>query len=114
MTNLNLFTLLTFDDFSHYMAGLIEGDGTIYVPREEYSIKGKKNYPSIQIAFHIKEIPLAMQIIKKLGAGSVAEKKGTQSIVLTVNSKEGLKILVGMINGKMRTPKIKRLYALIE
>ena len=39
-------------EFSSYLAGLIEGDGTIIVPKTERSAKGKINYPSIQIVFH--------------------------------------------------------------
>ena len=35
---------------SSYVAGLIEGDGTIHVPKTERSNKGNLNYPSIQIA----------------------------------------------------------------
>jgi len=43
-SNLNL--------FAHYLAGLIEGDGSIVVPKVLRDNKGRKTYPSIQIAFH--------------------------------------------------------------
>lgn len=43
-----------------YLAGLIEGDGSIVVPTSERSSKGKLNYPSIQIAFAAKDYPLVM------------------------------------------------------
>lgn len=46
--------------FSSYLAGLIEGDGMIVVPKTERSAKGKTNYPSIQIVFHLKDLPLAL------------------------------------------------------
>lgn len=35
-----------------YLAGLIEGDGCIHVPKD------KKGYPTISITFHINELPL--------------------------------------------------------
>lgn len=108
------YTTMTREDFSHYLAGLIEGDGTIYVPISKYSVKGKKNYPSIQIAFNQKDGQLAMAIVKVLGAGSVAKKKGKNALTLTVNSLEGVQQLVELLNGKMRTPKIKKLHKLID
>jgi|SRR5690606_16922738 len=39
-----------------YLTGLIEGDGTIHVPKTERSDKGNYNYPSIQIVFHLKDL----------------------------------------------------------
>ena len=105
---------MTREDFSHYLAGLIEGEGTIYVPKDKYSVKGRKNYPSIQISFNQKDIPLAMSIVKQLGSGSVAKIKGKNAVTLTVNSLEGVLQLVEILNGKMRTPKIKKLEKLID
>ena len=105
---------MTGEEIRNYLAGLIEGDGTIYVPKDKYSVKGRKNYPSIQIAFNQKDVPLATQIVKVLGAGSIAKKKGKNASILTVNSLEGVQQLVELLNGKMRTPKIKKLHRLID
>ncbi|KAI9290430.1 COX1-domain-containing protein [Neoconidiobolus thromboides FSU 785] len=99
---------------SYYLAGLIEGDGTIIVPTTERSAKGKINYPSIQIVFNLKDLPLALIIQKELGHGSLARKKGVNAYVLTINNYEGWILIVNLINGKMRTPKIKGLYKLID
>lgn len=101
-------------NFSYYLAGLIEGDGTIIVPNTERSIKGKLNYPSIQIVFHLKDLPLALLIQKNLGHGSISRKKGVNAYILTVNNIEGLILIIFLINGKLRTPKIYAFQNLIE
>ena len=80
--------------FCSYLAGLIEGDGTIIVPKSERSPKGVLNYPSIQIVFHLKDLPLALLIQKNLGHGSLARKKGVNAYILTVNNKLGLLLLL--------------------
>jgi len=45
----------TKDKLGPYLAGLIEGDGYIYVPLERRNSKGKKIFPHIEIASDIKE-----------------------------------------------------------
>ena len=100
--------------FSSYLAGLIEGDGTIVVPKTERSAKGKINYPSIQIVFHLKDLPLALMIQKELKNGSLSRKKGVNAYILTINNYDGLLLLTSLINGNMRTPKIYALYNLID
>jgi len=100
--------------FSSYLAGLIEGDGRIVVPKTERSPKGVLNYPSIQIVFHLKDLPLALMIQKVLGEGSLARKKGVNAYILTINSYKGLILIISLLNGNMRTPKIKSLYKLID
>jgi len=57
------------------LTGLIEGEGTIIVPKTARSPKGKLNYLSIQIVFHLKDLPLALLIQKNLGLGSLIKKK---------------------------------------
>jgi hypothetical protein len=100
--------------FSSYLAGLIEGDGSIIVPNTERSAKGRINYPSIQIVFHLKDLPLALMIQKEIKNGSLSRKKGVNAYVLTINNFDGLILLTSLINGNMRTPKIHSLYSLID
>ena len=100
--------------FASYLAGLIEGDGTIIVPKTERSPKGVLNYASVQIVFHLKDLPLALIIQKVLGEGSLAKKKGVNAYILTINSYKGLILIVSLLNGNMRTPKIESLYKLID
>jgi hypothetical protein len=100
--------------FSSYLAGLIEGEGTIIVPQTERSIKGRINYPSIQIVFHLKDLPLALMIQKEIKNGSVTRKKGVNAYILIINNYDGLILLTSLINGNMRTPKIYCLYNLID
>jgi hypothetical protein len=77
------------EKLDYYLAGLIEGDGTIIVPKTERSAKGRINYPSIQIVFNLKDLPLALIIQKELGHGSLARKKGVNAYVLTINNYDG-------------------------
>jgi hypothetical protein len=46
--------------FPSYLAGLIEGDGTIYIPKRKRNEKNKLLYPYIQICFHTKDLPLGL------------------------------------------------------
>lgn len=101
-------------NFSYYLTGLIEGDGTIIVSDSIRSEKGRLNYPSIQLVFHLKDLPLAMLIQKELGHGSLSKKKGVNAYILTINNIQGLLLIVKLINGKMRTYKIASLNKLIK
>nr|YP_009690276.1 LAGLIDADG homing endonuclease [Fomitiporia mediterranea]QEG57056.1 LAGLIDADG homing endonuclease [Fomitiporia mediterranea] len=108
--NKNIFNL----NFNSYLAGLIEGDGTIVVPKTERSVKGRINYPSIQIVFNLKDLPLALMVQKNLKHGSLNKKKGFNAYVLTINNLDGLLLISFLINGYMRTPKIFALWSLID
>jgi hypothetical protein len=54
-------TLCHLDWLGSYLAGLIEGDGSIYVPDQQ---SNKKKYPNarIKIVFNIKDEPLAKKL----------------------------------------------------
>jgi len=101
-------------NLSSYLAGLIEGNGSIIVPKTERSPKGNINYPSIQFFFHLKDLPLALMIQKEIKNGSLYRKKGVNAYILTINNYKGLILLTSLLNGNMRTPKIYNLYSLID
>lgn len=108
--------------FNSWLTGLIEGDGTIITPENKFltintttTTTTKKQYPFIRIAFHKKDLPLVTKLTEKLGYGNIVEDKGAKnSILWTVNTKKGLLDLIERLNGNMRTPKIHRLYKLID
>lgn len=105
--------LLETEKFSYYLIGLIEGDGTIVVPKVKRT-KGRLNYPSIKIVFQLKDLPLALLIQKELKHGSLARKKGVNAYIFTTNDYKGILLLISLINGKMKTSKIHSLYNLID
>uniref|UniRef100_UPI0023F5823A LAGLIDADG homing endonuclease n=1 Tax=Cyathus striatus TaxID=68777 RepID=UPI0023F5823A len=100
--------------FCSYLAGLIEGDGTIIVPKTERSNKGKLNYPSIQIVFDARDLPIAVILQKELGFGTLSKTKGSNSYRLSFNTGKSIFILTEMLNGYMRTVKINMLNSLID
>ena len=59
---LKLNNSLSHHKFISYLTSLIEGDGTIIVPKTERSSKGKLNYPFVQIVFYLKNLPLALLV----------------------------------------------------
>lgn len=94
-------------EFSHYLAGLIEGDGTIIVPA-----KGIISYtPYFEIVFHIEDQILAEYVQLKIG-GNFRIKENY--CVLIIKSKDSVLKVINLINGKMRTPKIEALHRMIN
>lgn len=100
------------NNLDHYLAGLIEGDGSIKIPKTVKSEKGKILYPSITIVFASKDLPLA-QFLSPILNGTINKAKG-EYYVLSVYSLRALHSLVIRINGKFRTPKIEALHRLIH
>lgn len=100
--------------FGSYLAGLIEGDGTIVVPKEERSKKGRLNYSSIQIVFPIKDFPIIMILCQTLGHGSISKKKNAAAYIYTINNIDGLIIIARILNGKIRGSKYFQFLLLVD
>jgi len=65
-----------------YLAGLIEGDGSIIVPKSTRNEKGKLLYPVVKITFVAKDLPLALKIQKIFKGGNIEHPKGSNYINL--------------------------------
>lgn len=91
-------------EFGYYLAGLIEGGGSIVVSKD-------KGY--IFICFHLKDVSTAYYIKKRLGFGSMVKPKNKKAINLTIVGRRGLLKVVDLVNGKFRSKKIESLHKLI-
>jgi len=97
--------------FKEYLAGLFEGDGYIWIQK---SNQKKKHNPRFCITFSLKNEPLAKKLLELIGSGFIRYKISDNDCVLTVSPVIGLKKLVNLINGELKTPKIHQLHNLID
>ncbi|AQZ19154.1 AI1 (mitochondrion) [Zygosaccharomyces parabailii] len=89
-----------------YLAGLIEGDGTFYVP-----LNLKR--PTISIVFHKDDKPLAIYLKNLLNMGNLYEKKGN-FLIWQIQKMEDVYKIVNLTNGFYRTPKYYEFMRLID
>ena len=94
-----------------YLAGLFEGDGHIWIQK---TFSGKNHNPRFCITFGSKNEPLAKKLLEILEVGFLRYKNSDNACVIVISSVAGLKKIVSLINGKLRTPKIGQLEALIN
>lgn len=97
-----------------YLAGLIEGDGSIIVPKTIRNQKGKLLYPVVKITFVKKDAPLAVKIQEIIRGGQIVHPKDSNYIDLLFQDLNSIQSIAVLLNGNMRTPKIEALYRLID
>jgi hypothetical protein len=102
------------DQLGHYLAGLIEGDGTIIVPTKDKTASSKNTHPVIRIVFTLPDLPLAQKLKQVLDCGFIQKPKDGNYYLFEIQNIEGLVKLAKLINGKIRTPKIEALHRLIN
>lgn len=90
-----------------YLAGLIEGDGTISVHNTQS--KAKKYSPMIIIVFKKADLPLANYLRDITNAGNVYIKQDRGYILWQINKIADVYKIIQIINGYLRTPKIEAL-----
>jgi hypothetical protein len=96
----------------YYLAGLIEGDGSIILRKGER----EKISPKIVFTFAKSEIPMYEKLREILGTGVIYIEKRVKGEVCRfsiTNADEVIKI-INLVNGKFRTPKIQALYKAID
>jgi hypothetical protein len=86
------------EEFNYYLTGLIEGSGTIIVPKN----MDRGNIPSIRIKFNRKNFALLMLIQAKLNSGEIKRFKGDRSYYLIFNVKKDLLDLTVRIGNKVK------------
>jgi len=99
------------NNISSYLAGLFEGDGHIWISKDNVK---KKHNPRFCITFSLKNEPLAKKLLGLIEFGHVRYKPKDNACVLIVSPVKGLKRIVDLINGELRTPKINQLFNLID
>ena len=102
---------LKYNDIKGYLAGLFEGDGHIWIQKPSDK---KRHNPRFCITFSLKNEPLAKKLLDLIGSGFIRYKLQDNACVLVVSPVIGLKKIVGLLNGELRTPKIHQFYNLID
>lgn len=74
----------------------------------------KRHNPRFCITFNLKDEPLAKKLLEIIESGHIRYKTEDNACVLTVSPVKGLKKLIQLINGELRTPKIHQLHSLID
>jgi len=102
------------NNLGSYLAGLIESDGSIIVPKLHKNEKSKLLYPKVKITFVEKDKPLANKIKEILQSGTIECPRGTKYVNYLIQDISTLQKIAVLLNGKMRTPKIEALHRLID
>lgn len=97
-----------------YLAGLIEGDGAIIVPKTIRNQKGKLLYPVVKITFVKKDAPLAQKIMEVIKGGTIVYHKDSNYLDLLFQDIKSIQNIAVLLNGNMRTPKIEALHRLVD
>jgi hypothetical protein len=100
--------------FAHWLAGMVEGDGYLFVPKPAQEGKKKYLYPYCSIVFHSKDLPLIKKLVTILGTGHITKVKGAMAYRLFIKGNKNVLNLITLINGKFRTPKHLTLLKLIS
>jgi hypothetical protein len=95
------------NELGHYLAGLIEGDGTFAVHDKKST--AKKYSPMIIIVFKKSDLPFAKFLCELTNCGKIYQKPERGYILWQIQDLVGVFTILKLINGKMRTPKIEGL-----
>lgn len=95
-----------------YLAGLIEGDGTIAV--QDPKNKSKQYNPKIIIVFKKNDLPLADYLQKLTKCGTVSIKPERGYVLWQIQDIISIFTIISIINGFMRTPKIEAVNRTID
>ena len=85
---------LTDNEFGHYLAGLIDGDG---------HFSKTATATQLVIVFNQLDASLAYFIKGRIGYGNIYKVKNKEAVILVVSKGEGIRRVIKLINGKIRS-----------
>jgi len=97
------------NQLSYYLAGLVEGDGSIILRKGDK----EKISPKFVFTFSKKELKMYERLQGILGTGSINIEK-TGICRYSITNADAVINLINMVNGKFRTPKIIALHKAID
>jgi hypothetical protein len=106
--------LLTKNNFGHYLAGLLEGDGHISIPALGNTTLNRVLNPRIVFTSHINNLGMYAFIHSELGNVGRFQITGENILRYIIGDKAGIMLIINLIHGKLRTPKNKRFNDLIK
>lgn len=96
-----------------YLAGLIEGDGHLSVPKDLKNSSGKNTFSKIEIIFALKD-RYSAEFLKNIFGGNIYIIPNKNCVKWAIQDKKSVTFIVNCINGKFRTPKHDTLNKLID
>lgn len=114
-TNNNSTTVFTNNNnLGYYLAGLLEGDGSISLPSLGITSLNRVLNPRIVFTSHINNIGMYAFIQTELGNRGRFQKSGDNILRYIIGDKESIILFINLVHGKLRTPKNKRFNDLIH
>jgi len=102
------------DQFSYYLAGLIEGDGHLSLPALGNTTLNRILNPRIIFTSHINNLGLYAYIQSELGGIGRFQFAGQNALRYVIGDVKGILLIINLIHGKLRTPKNIRFNELIK
>jgi hypothetical protein len=103
-----------YNNLEYYLAGLLEGDGSISLPALGSTTLNRVLNPRIVFTSHINNLGLYAFIQKELGNIGRFQYIGNNGIRYIIGDIKGIQLFIYLIHGKLRTPKNKRFNDLIK
>ena len=108
------FINIVFYSLGYYLAGLLEGDGSISIPALGTTTMNRILNPRIVFTSHVNNIGMYAFLQSELGGIGRFQTSGSSTLRYIIGDKEGILLCINLMHGKLRTPKNKRFNDLIK
>lgn len=102
------------NNLGYYLAGLLEGDGSISLPSLGVTSLNRVLNPRLVFTSHIDNIGMYLFLQSELGNVGRFQRSSENVLRYIIGDKQSIIKIINLIHGKLRTPKNKRFNDLIE